>query len=80
MDFHPKAGMHHLIESFYRSIADGTPVPIPYREIVLTATIMDRIFKQLELSQEQFEERLVQPPCETTQARQPLRHAIAPIR
>jgi predicted dehydrogenase len=46
-DFHMKSGMKHLIESFYRSIVDGTPVPIPYREILLTATIMDAIFDQL---------------------------------
>jgi hypothetical protein len=46
-DFHAKAGMHYLIESFYRSITQGTPVPIPYREIVLTATIMDKVFEQL---------------------------------
>ena len=47
-DFHMKGGMKYLIEQFYRSIAEGTPVPIPYREIVLTATIMDRIFEQLD--------------------------------
>ena len=46
-DFHAKAGMHYLIESFYDSIRQGTPVPIPYREILATATIMDRIFAQL---------------------------------
>ena len=46
-DFHVNAGMKCLIESFYRSIVDGTPVPIPYRELVLTATIMDAIFAQL---------------------------------
>ena len=46
-DFHAKAGMHCLIESFYRSITEGTPVPIPYREILLTATILDRIFDQI---------------------------------
>jgi hypothetical protein len=40
--------MKFLIDSFYRSIIDGTPVPIPYREIVLTARIMDGIFSQLE--------------------------------
>ncbi|MDH4188429.1 MAG: hypothetical protein OEV08_15690, partial [Nitrospira sp.] len=50
-DFHAKAGMHHLIESFYRSITDGTPVPIPYREILLTARIMDAIFNQLNAQQ-----------------------------
>lgn len=46
-DFHMSAGMKCLIESFYRSIVDGTPVPIPYRQLVLTATIMDAIFEQL---------------------------------
>ena len=46
-NFHMKAGMKHLIESFYRSIVEGTPVPIPYREILLTARIMDTIFSQL---------------------------------
>lgn len=46
-DFHMKSGMKYLIESFYRSIAEGTPVPIPYREIILTAHIMDQIFAQL---------------------------------
>ena len=48
MDFHMKSGMKHLIESFYRSILEGTPVPISYREIVLTARIMDTIFAQLD--------------------------------
>jgi predicted dehydrogenase len=47
-DFHMKAGMKYLIESFYRSIVEGTPVPIPYREILLTARIMDAIFGQLD--------------------------------
>lgn len=46
-DFHPKSGMKYLIESFYRSIVEDTPVPIPYREIILTARIMDAIFAQL---------------------------------
>jgi predicted dehydrogenase len=46
-DFHMKSGMKELIESFYSSIRNGTPVPIPYREILLTASIMDAIFEQL---------------------------------
>ena len=46
-DFHVKSGMKYLIEAFYRSIIQGTPVPIPYREILLTAKIMDAIFDQL---------------------------------
>jgi predicted dehydrogenase len=47
-DFHMTAGMHYLIESFYRSITEETPVPIPYREILLTGKIMDDIFAQLD--------------------------------
>lgn len=47
-DFHMKAGMKHLIEQFYGSITTGKPLPISYREIVLTAVIMDEIFAQLE--------------------------------
>lgn len=50
-DFHMKSGMKYLIESFYRSIEEGTPVPIPYREILLTARIMDAIFLQLDPEQ-----------------------------
>lgn len=46
-DFHSKAGMKYLIESFYRSIKHDSPVPIPYREILLTSRIMDTIFKQV---------------------------------
>ena len=46
-DFHFKSGMKYLIEAFYQSIVEGTPVPIPYREILLTATIMDTIFEQV---------------------------------
>ena len=42
-----KSGMKYLIEAFYRSIVENTPVPIPYREILLTAKIMDAIFVQL---------------------------------
>jgi predicted dehydrogenase len=46
-DLHMKSGMKCLIESFYRSIVENTAAPIPYREILLTATIMDEIFSQL---------------------------------
>lgn len=46
-DFHMSAGMQYLINSFYRSIVQGQPVPIPYREILVTAKIMDDIFSQL---------------------------------
>ena len=46
-DFQMKSGMKFLIESFYRSIVDGTPEPIPHREILLTARIMESIFNIL---------------------------------
>jgi predicted dehydrogenase len=52
-DFQMKAGMKYLIESFYGSIIHGTPVPIPYREILLTARIMDAIFEQLDAKRSQ---------------------------
>jgi predicted dehydrogenase len=52
-DFHMKSGMKCLIESFYRSIVEGTQVPISYREILLTARIMDAIFAQLHEQQSQ---------------------------
>jgi hypothetical protein len=40
-------GMKELIERFYESIRTGGPPPIPYREIILTARIMDEIFTQI---------------------------------
>jgi predicted dehydrogenase len=40
-------GMKELIERFYNSIRLDTPVPIPYREIILTSRIMDEIFAQI---------------------------------
>jgi predicted dehydrogenase len=46
-DFHMKSGMKHLIETFYDAIVRDTAPPIPYREIILTARIMDQIFAQL---------------------------------
>jgi hypothetical protein len=39
--------MKELIERFYDSVRLGKPVPIPYREIILTAKIMDEIFAQI---------------------------------
>jgi len=49
-DFHMDSGMKYLIEAFYRSIREDGPVPIPYREILLTARIMDDIFEQVSAS------------------------------
>lgn len=56
-DFHMKSGMKFLVESFYRSIASDAPMPIPYREILLTARIMDDIFSQLNLQRLQTQGR-----------------------
>lgn len=46
-DFQMDKGKKYLIESFYRSITNGTLLPIPYREILLTSRIMDAIFEQI---------------------------------
>jgi predicted dehydrogenase len=40
-------GMKELIERFYNSIRTGGDLPIPYREIILTARIMDEILAQI---------------------------------
>lgn len=52
MDFHMDAGRKYLIESFYCSITENAPVPIPYREILLTSKIMDAIFDQISPNQQ----------------------------
>jgi predicted dehydrogenase len=44
---HQDSGMKELIERFYQSIQSHGPPPIPYREILLTARIMDKIFAQI---------------------------------
>jgi predicted dehydrogenase len=41
------SGMTELIRRFYQSIQLKTVPPIPYREIILTARIMDEIFAQI---------------------------------
>jgi predicted dehydrogenase len=41
------SGMTELISRFYASIRHGLPPPIPYREVILTARIMDEIFAQV---------------------------------
>jgi len=56
-DFHMKSGMKFLIKSFYASIVEDAPLPIPYREILLSTKIMDQIFEQvnpLSLGHDQF--------------------------
>jgi hypothetical protein len=47
-DFQTGYGMKVLIQSFYNSIVDGRPVPIPYSEILRTSRIMNEIFSQLD--------------------------------
>ena len=46
-DFHTNTGMIYLVNEFYRSISEDGPLPIPYREILLTTKIMDRIFERI---------------------------------
>jgi predicted dehydrogenase len=46
-DLNMNGALRTLIREFYRSIEAGTPAPIPYREILLTAKIMDAIFGQI---------------------------------
>jgi predicted dehydrogenase len=41
------SGMTALVERFHRAIASGGPPPIPYREVLLTARIMDEAFSQM---------------------------------
>jgi predicted dehydrogenase len=40
-------GMKELTERFYRCIQGEIALPIPYREIILVARLMDRIFEQV---------------------------------
>jgi predicted dehydrogenase len=44
---HQDSGMKELIGRFHHSIQTGGAPPIPYREILLTARIMDEIFAQV---------------------------------
>ena len=44
---HMDEGRRTLLKRFYTSISEGTSPPIAYREILLTARIMDSIFAQL---------------------------------
>jgi predicted dehydrogenase len=48
-DFHLPfdAGMRTLIGSFYDSILNNVPLPLSYREILLTSRIMEDIFEQI---------------------------------
>ena len=46
-DFNMKSGLKRLIELFYKSISNNSPLPISYTEILLTTKIMDSIFAQV---------------------------------
>lgn len=41
------SGMKELIERFHLAVGAGGPPPIPYREVLLTAHIMDAIFERM---------------------------------
>jgi predicted dehydrogenase len=47
VDFHDDSGLKNCIEAFYEAICDSLEPSATYREILLTASIMDRIFEQL---------------------------------
>jgi predicted dehydrogenase len=59
-------GMTELIRRFYESIRLSAPLPIPYREILLTARIMDEIFAQI----------YPPSPAETDEKREELLHPV----
>lgn len=44
---HQDSGMKELIERFHQCVRMKSSPPIPYREIILTARIMDEIFAQI---------------------------------
>lgn len=46
-DFHAEFGMHCLLRLFYKSLTDHAPLPIPYRDILLTSRIIDEILHQI---------------------------------
>jgi predicted dehydrogenase len=53
-DFHFEAGRKYLIETFYQSVSEDKPLPIAYREILLTSKIMDNIFRQLKFDNKEI--------------------------
>jgi predicted dehydrogenase len=46
-DFHDDSGLKNCIEAFYEVIREARDPATSYREILLTASIMDRIFEEL---------------------------------
>jgi hypothetical protein len=41
------SGMTALVARFHDAVANSGPPPIPYREVLLTARLMDEIFAQM---------------------------------
>ncbi len=50
-ELHQDFGIKELIDQFYRSIRGSGPLPIPYREIILTSRLMEAIFTQISVPQ-----------------------------
>lgn len=46
-DLHFFAGLNRLLRSFYESIANDTPPPIPYGDILRVSAWLDEIFRQV---------------------------------
>lgn len=47
-DYHFFSGFHYLVSEFYNCILRDLPVPIPYREILRTATLVDEVIEQVQ--------------------------------
>jgi len=46
-DFHYFSGLNRLIALFYKSITEGSPLPISYRDILRIAWMIDEIVRQI---------------------------------
>ncbi len=46
-DIYQDSGMTALIERFHAAVTAGGPPPIPYREVLLTARIMEEVFARM---------------------------------
>jgi hypothetical protein len=46
-EYHTLDGLNFLIDAFYKSIRQDTPVPIPYRDMLKVAALTDTVFAQL---------------------------------
>jgi predicted dehydrogenase len=46
-DYHFFSGFNYLLAQFYDSIANDTPVPIPYSDILRTAALVDEVVRQV---------------------------------